>query len=748
MTLDKKAVLKQYFGHSSFRDGQERVVDAILQERDALCVMPTGAGKSVCYQVPALMFEGITVVVSPLISLMKDQVNALTQNGIKAAYLNSSLTYAQYLKVIENIRHGIYKIIYVAPERLAVPDFLAVCEDIKVDLLAIDEAHCISQWGQDFRPSYLKITDFVNSLRYRPIVAAFTATATTEVKDDIEYSLKLRNPFRITTGFDRPNLRFEVIRPKQKFEELLRVLKTHTDDSGIIYCSTRKNVEEVTEKLKEAGFSATMYHAGLDDDTRKQNQEDFVYDRKNIIVATNAFGMGIDKSNVSYVIHYNMPKDIESYYQEAGRAGRDGEKAECILLYNPGDVHTNQFLIEHSEPNPDLTEKQQNTLKERDYNRLKQMTFYSTSNTCLRSFILNYFGEKSSNYCGNCSNCIAKFIDLDITVDAQKIFSCIRRTGCRFGKQMICDILRGSKNEKIMRMGLDSQTTYGLMKEYKASQVREIIDHLEFEGYIESVGSKYPRLVTTFKSNSVLFGSETVFMKQAKPEETPPIKIEKAKPTEKADPVLYEKLKALRKQIADTKGIPAYIVFSDATLVDMCKKRPQTLDEMLEVSGVGNVKLKLYGERFLNVLSSEESFDDEKIEEKMPEVQKRVRFSPTAAQLANFRYSDEPIALSELHHRLDELVDHRKMRYIARSRIPVWLVLTGFLNPARLTERRYAGAPTDAGLSIGLFMKTYTDEYGERNVLMFNREAQEFIIDHLSVIKKDTVKYKEDKADE
>ena len=744
MMLDKKSVLKQYFGHSSFRDGQERVVDAILQGKDALCVMPTGAGKSVCYQVPALMFDGITIVISPLISLMKDQVNSLTQNGIKAAYLNSSLTYAQYLKVIENVRHGIYKIIYVAPERLAVPDFLTACEDIKVDLLAIDEAHCISQWGQDFRPSYLKITDFVNSLGYRPIVAAFTATATAEVKDDIEYSLKLKKPLRITTGFDRPNLRFEVIRPKHKFEELLRILKTHTDGSGIIYCSTRKNVEEVTEKLEEAGFSVTMYHAGLDDDTRKQNQEDFVYDRKNIIVATNAFGMGIDKSNVSCVIHYNMPKDIESYYQEAGRAGRDGEKAECILLYNPRDVHTNRFLIEHSEPNPDLTEEQQNKLKERDYDRLKQMTLYSTSNTCLRSFMLNYFGEKASNYCGNCSNCIANFTDVDITVDAQKILSCIRRTGSRFGKKMICDILRGSKNERIMRMGLDSQTTYGLMKEYKESQVKGIIDHLEFEGYIEAVGNKYPSLVTTAKSNSVLFENVTVFMKQIKPEEKKIDKLEKTKESEPLDSALLAKLKALRKQIADKKGVPAYIVFSDATLVDMCKKRPTTLDEMLEVLGVGNVKLGQYGEIFLNLLKSydgfndekDESFNDEKIKEKKPETRKRVRFSPTDEQLAKFRYSDEPITLSELHRRLDELVDHSKMRRIARTRIPVWLVLTGFLDPARLTDKGYAGAPTDAGLSIGLSMRTYTDEYGEHNVLMFNREAQEFIIDHLSVIKK------------
>ena len=604
MMLDKKTILKQYFGHSTFRCGQDQVVDAILQRRDALCVMPTGAGKSICYQVPALIFDGITLVISPLISLMKDQVNSLTQNGISAAYLNSSLTSVQYARVIDNIRNGIYKIIYIAPERLAVPDFLNACRGIKIDLLAIDEAHCISKWGQDFRPSYLKIAEFINSLGYRPVIAAFTATATTEVKGDIECSLKLINPFRITTGFDRPNLKFEVIRPQKKITELLEILKKRINDSGIIYCSTRKTVEELVSELNDAGFSATMYHAGLDDTVRKKNQEDFAYDRKNIMVATNAFGMGIDKSNVSYVIHYNMPKDIESYYQEAGRAGRDGSSAECILLYNPGDVHTNQFLIENSEPNPELTVEQQELLRARDYDRLKQMTFYSTTNTCLRNFILNYFGEKSSKYCGNCSNCLTQFQEVDVTVEAQKILSCIKRTGEHFGKKMICDILRGSRNERIIRMGVDSQTTYGLMKEYKESQVREIIDYLEFEGYIESRGNEYPALAITSKANSVLFGNESIVMKQAKPKESTVRKSKKESTIETVDRNLFAELKALRRELADEGNVPAYIVFSDSTLIDMCKKLPTTTEELLEVSGVGKVKLELYGDRFLKAIKS------------------------------------------------------------------------------------------------------------------------------------------------
>ena len=603
--LDKRSVLKEYFGHSDFRHGQEQAVDAILSGRDALCVMPTGAGKSICYQVPALILDGITLVVSPLISLMKDQVNSLTQSGVRAAYLNSSLTPMQYSRVISNIRRGEYKIVYVAPERLSVPDFLDACRGIRVDLLAIDEAHCISQWGQDFRPGYLKISDFVAALGYRPVIAAFTATATAEVKDDIDTALGLVDPFRITTGFDRPNLRFSVIKAKHKFEELLRILKNHREDSGVIYCSTRKTVEEVAGALNDSGFSATMYHAGLDDEVRRQNQEDFVYDRRSIMVATNAFGMGIDKSNVAYVIHYNMPKDIESYYQEAGRAGRDGEPAECILLYSPSDVQMGQFLIDHSEPNPDLTPEQQSELRERDYERLKQMTFYSTTNSCLRHFILNYFGERAPGYCGNCSNCLTLFEDVDVTVEAQKILSCIKRTGEIFGKKMICDILRGSKNEKILRWGLNSQTTYGLMADRKEAQVREIIDHLELCGYIEARGKEYPVLALTPKAASILFGEEHTVMKQAKPKEKA---AEKSKRTKKAasitDHSLLAELKALRRAIAEEKHVPAYVVFSDATLVDMCQKLPKTKSDLLEVSGVGRVKLELYGDMFLEILKA------------------------------------------------------------------------------------------------------------------------------------------------
>ncbi len=602
--VNKNAILKEYFGHLEFREGQEKVVDSILANRDVLCVMPTGAGKSICYQVPALMLDGVTLVISPLISLMKDQVNALEDNGIPAAFLNSALSGTQYFNVLSGIRLGVYKLIYVAPERLVVSDFLDACSAVKISLLAIDEAHCISQWGQDFRPSYLKIAEFTDRLGYRPTIAAFTATATQEVKDDIEYSLKLRNPFRITTGFDRPNLRFGVMKPKNKNDALLEFLSKHTAESGIIYCSTRRTVEEVASTLIKEGYEAAMYHAGLEDEIRKQNQEDFVYDRKNIMVATNAFGMGIDKSNVSYVVHYNMPKDIESYYQEAGRAGRDGAEAECILLYSPADVQTNRFLIENSELNPDLTHEQQELLSARDHDRLKQMTFYSTANTCLRRFILEYFGERAPSYCGNCSNCLTSFEEVDITVDAQKILSCIKRTGEHFGKKMITDILRGSRGERLLRLGLDSQSTYGLLKGSREDEVRAMIDHLEFNEYIRSSDGDYPVLTLTPKARGILFGGEVLLMQKAKPKEPSPIKKHKEKYADAPDRGLYAELKALRRQLADERRVPAYIIFSDATLVDMCRCCPETPEELLEVSGVGKVKLKQYGEDFLNVIKT------------------------------------------------------------------------------------------------------------------------------------------------
>ncbi len=596
---DKLSVLKDYFGHDSFRDGQEQIVDALLDGRDALCIMPTGAGKSMCYQIPALLFDGVTIVVSPLISLMKDQVGSLVQSGVPAAYINSSLSYQQFLRVLSNVEHGKYKIIYVAPERLLTDGFLDTCKKIKISMVAVDEAHCVSQWGQDFRPSYLKIISFVESLANRPIVGAFTATATNDVKEDIKKILRLENPFEITTGFDRPNLFFGVIKSSSKDEKLIDLIRERGDRSGIVYCATRKNVESVCELLCDNGFSAARYHAGLDEYERRKNQEDFVFDRKNIMVATNAFGMGIDKSNVTYVIHYNMPKNIESYYQEAGRAGRDGGEADCILLYSPKDVRLNRFMIENSEGNDELTIEENEQIRERDFERLKYMTFYSTTNDCLRGFILRYFGGEKKAYCGKCSNCLSVHKLVDVTIDAQKIMSCIARTGQRYGKTVICDVLKGSKCEKILKAELNNQSTYGIMKEVTARHIFGTIDFLAEKEYI-SADNETEVLKLLPKSRDVLFGRERLVMKKVENSE----KVVKThRPEVPVNSDLLDALKALRKGIASKKSVPAYVIFTDATLIDMCKKCPETPDEMLEVSGVGRTKLEKFGKQFLEEIA-------------------------------------------------------------------------------------------------------------------------------------------------
>ena len=599
---DKYGVLKEYFGHDSFREGQDRITDSLLGGRDVLGIMPTGAGKSICYQVPALMFEGVTVVVSPLISLMKDQVSALVQSGVAAAYINSSLTHAQYLKVLQNTENGKYKIIYVAPERLCAPAFLEICRSLSISMVAVDEAHCVSQWGQDFRPSYLKIPDFIGSLPSRPVVGAFTATATGTVREDIKNLLKLRSPLIVATGFDRPNLFFSVMHPNKKSIALMKLIKKRKGESGIVYCSTRKAVEEVCELLNKNGFTATRYHAGLDEDERRLNQDDFVYDRAPIMVATNAFGMGIDKSNVSFVIHYNMPKNMESYYQEAGRAGRDGRNADCILLYSSKDVRTNQFLINNSEPNSDLTEDEQEEVRRRDRERLKQITFYCTTHKCLRKFILEYFGDKSPERCCKCSNCLSNHENTDITVDAQKIMSCVARTGQRYGKKVICDVLRGSKNERLISAGLSRQSTYGIMADCTEKRLRDIIEHLCENGYMTVEGDEYPILRLTPKSRGVLTGSKTLRMMLEIPQKK---KASSAKSAalSPADEKLLTALKELRRSLAMRQSVPAYVVFSDATLMDMCRIKPKTRDEFMEVSGVGQRKAIRYGEVFLATIA-------------------------------------------------------------------------------------------------------------------------------------------------
>ena len=614
--MDKHTALKQYFGHSEFRPGQEALIDALLAGRDVLGVMPTGAGKSMCYQIPALLSDGVTLVVSPLISLMKDQVAALTLAGINAAYINSSLTAPQCREAFRRAAAGQYKIIYVAPERLSTVDFLRFAETTRIALVAVDEAHCVSQWGQDFRPSYLKITDFIARLSYRPVVGAFTATATAEVKEDIVRLVRLRQPLVAATGFDRPNLYLEVVRPKSKPAYLRDYITRHSGKSGIIYCATRKAVESVCEELRQRGVSATRYHAGLDDEERRRSQEDFVYDRSRVMVATNAFGMGIDKSNVGFVVHYNMPKNLESYYQEAGRAGRDGEQAECILLFSKGDIQTAKFLIQNAEENEELTPKEREVVFRRDMERLEKMIGYCQTNSCLRAYILGYFGDKHEGGCGSCGNCRSGFVAEDITTAAQKILSGVARAAKKhpygLGVTLIVRMLHGSKEQRVEQLGLDKLPTYGIMHDTDRQKIRTYIDHLVAEGYLELIQGDFPVLRLGSGAGDVLFRGKQVTMSvraEAVSKKLPGRRRGTSAVIETGDTPgsLLAALKELRARLAQETSVPAYVIFSNATLADMAAKQPLSVAELLEVSGVGEVKAERYGKDFLTVIRANTS---------------------------------------------------------------------------------------------------------------------------------------------
>ena len=610
--MNKYEILKHYFGYAEFREGQERMIDSILAGKDTLGIMPTGAGKSLCYQIPALMMDGITLVISPLISLMKDQVGALNQAGIHAAYLNSSLTVGQYYKALAFAKEGRYPIIYVAPERLVTEEFLDFALHAKISMVAVDEAHCVSQWGQDFRPSYLKIVEFIEKLPVRPVISAFTATATQEVKEDIIDILMLQNPTVTTTGFNRPNLYFSVQSPKDKYETVKTCLLQHPNDSGIIYCLTRKLTEEVCEKLIRDGFSATRYHAGLRDEERQNNQDDFIYDRCRIMVATNAFGMGIDKSNVRYVIHYNMPKNMESYYQEAGRAGRDGEPAECVLLYAGQDVITNQFFIDNNQDNEELDEITRQMVMERDRERLKKMTFYCFTNDCLRDYILRYFGEYGSGYCGNCSNCLTQFETVDVTEEAKAIIGCVAGCRQRYGVTVIIDTVHGANTAKIRNYRMNENPFYGSLAKTPTHRLRRIFNELQLQEYLTVTNDEYAIVRLTEKSGNGLPDDWTMQMKMAKEAE----KQEKVSAAKKSgrgkasaageltagQQTLFEALRSLRAELARAEKVHPYIVFSDKTLTHMCLVKPKTKEQMLTVTGVGEFKFEKYGERFLQVL--------------------------------------------------------------------------------------------------------------------------------------------------
>lgn len=617
--MEKRKILKDIFGHKEFRKGQEEVIDCLLSGRDILAVMPTGAGKSVCYQLPALMMRGITVVVSPLISLMKDQAMALNQNGVAAAFINSSQSAEDYFLTMRLAREGGFKILYIAPERLEADSFLELSEQVEISMVIVDEAHCVSQWGQDFRPSYLKIAEYVERLPKRPVVGAFTATATQNVRNDIKEKLKLNNPMERVTGFDRPNLFFKVIKaaPRKKPEILKRLLEEYEGKNGIIYCSTRKNTEQVYSLCKGFGYETAMYHAGMKDYDRKESQEDFIYDRARLMVATNAFGMGIDKSNVGFVIHYNMPKSPEAYYQEAGRAGRDGSKSECVLLYSGDDVHTALYFIDNME-GEGLSDGELFEVKKQEKRRLNAMVDYCTTDKCLREFLLNYFGEECES-CSGCGNCQGDFTEKDVTDPAQRIISCVfrmKQRGQRFGAAVICDVLKGSKSEKVASRELDTLSTYGIMADYKKSRITQLIDSLVMSGYLARSDDEYRIISVTEKGDSAVKSRERITVKvrvgEDKPEKgTGQFSRNKSEARQKVqtdldneNKALFDRLRELRFKIAKEKGLPAYLLFTNKSLEEMAERKPVTEAEFLDINGVGSVKLEAYGKEFLAEIKS------------------------------------------------------------------------------------------------------------------------------------------------
>lgn len=625
---NSKELLKKYFGYENFRPGQDQIINHILNGEDCLGIMPTGAGKSICYQIPAMILPGVTIVISPLISLMKDQVDGLNEIGIPATYINSTLTDFEYSQTIENILYNVYKIIYVAPERLNSDTFINLLNRLDISMITIDEAHCVSQWGHDFRPSYREIANVILNLKKRPIISAFTATATQIVKDDIINLLHLSNPFTLTTGFDRKNLSFSVEIPENKKDFIIDFLEKNSKDSGIIYCLTRKTVDNLYEGLLNLGYNVSKYHGGMSESARTKSQEDFTYDRTQIMVATNAFGMGIDKSNIRYVVHYNMPKDLESYYQEAGRAGRDGDSSKCILLFSRADIVTNKFLIEQT--SSDSNHKI-------EYDKLNDIIDYCNTDKCLRKYILEYFDETPTfANCNNCSNCLSEIETTNITTDSKKILSCIKRMDQRFGSGLVTDVLKGSKSSKIKSFGFNTLSTYGIMSEYTKDTIKDLIYFLITEGYIKSVGDKYPILVLDKSADDILFNDKQVFIKRRIEKIAPKNVVADSKEELNYDSNLFEILRNLRKEIAEINHIPPFIVFTDVSLKEMSTYFPINVESMLEISGVGVNKLEKYGDIFI------ETINKYVIENNIEVPERKHKSSSKSSALDSIFYNIEP----------------------------------------------------------------------------------------------------------
>lgn len=750
-------ILKTIFGYDEFREGQEQVVGQILSGRDTIAIMPTGAGKSICYQVPALVFEGITIIISPLISLMKDQVAALNEVGVHAAYINSSLSARQISLALQYAKQGKYKIIYVAPERLETDEFLDFAYNADIRMVTVDEAHCISQWGQDFRPSYLKIVRFIDSLPNRPVISAFTATATNEVIEDISCVLRLNNPYKVVTGYDRSNLYYEVRTPKNKDMDIVDYIKDHSSQCGIIYCSTRKAVDELQELLEMKGIPTAKYHAGMTDSERNDSQEDFIYDRKLVIVATNAFGMGIDKSNVRYVIHYNMPKSMEEYYQEAGRAGRDGEAADCILLYGARDVIINQFLIEKSHENDELDPSQREIIMERDNERLKAMTYYCFTKDCLREYILRYFGEYGQGYCDNCLNCQTEFDEQDVTDVSKDIIGCINESGQRFGTNVIIATLMGRKLAKLSANNMINNSYYGKRSAENESYLKHVINKLVVDEYLSQTNDKYSIVKVNRLANSIMSDDKSddkrIIMKLSKRTEEHSSSedrkhIRKSELLTSKGLELFDILRELRTSKAKEEGMPPYIIFTDKTLLDMCIKLPFTEAEMLGVNGVGEHKYEKYGQLFLDAILEytggiKQTLYYEGSTEKLEQRPERTNIRKSKyTKKVEFYLTDDikqgikplgKVSMSQFVDYLNGLRDETVMKRIAGLHLTAILKEKGYLiDEFNQVLGRNTVVVTKEGEQLGMSTEKRISEKGnEYNIVIYDDNAQEYLLSHI-----------------
>lgn len=736
--------LKILFGYDSFRSGQKSVIDSILLGRDVLAVMPTGAGKSVCYQIPAMLLPGVTLVISPLISLMQDQVKTLNEAGVSAAFINSSLSEKAYFETIQKARRGLYKIIYVAPERLITDGFLNLAKEVQISMITVDEAHCISQWGQDFRPSYMKIVEFVNLLSQRPIISAFTATATESVREDIVCILGLNNPYTLITGFNRENLFFQVDKPKNKDQYILDYIANNPEDSGIIYCATRKNVDSLYDLLKSRGISVAKYHAGMGVSDRKKMQDDFVFDYKSIVVATNAFGMGIDKSNVRFVIHYNMPQSMENYYQEAGRAGRDGIDSKCILLFSPQDIVINRFLLEHKEMS-DLDSADRDTVRERDIKRLQTMERYCYTTECLRNYILKYFGENPEKPCEDCGNCLREFEKLDMTEEAKKLINCVYEAKGRYGKNIIIDTVTGAKTARLEEIGAVNYKSYGVLASSNKNLLRRLIEQMVMEGYLIVGDYQVIKLgdISNLKNLDTKV-SVKITDEDKLPERNTRTK-KKAKGMESLTPAgfkLFARLRELRLEIAREESMPPYIIFSDKTLIDMAARVPASKCEMLNVSGVGENKYAKYGERFLSIIEEciEEHpelvknkaalvYEEKNNPERSKKKAGKQEFFLMKEEADKFIYA-EFMYISEIRDEMNRICESSNVKKLPATRLIEKLEAEGLIAEIE-QDGRFTKVPTKKGIGQGIkSIKKVSERGNPYTLLIYPSNIQRMLVEH------------------